>query len=137
MRTEKQTRLVMISIRANIAVPLLFLLATSVSTAQTAKIVKPGVKGIQVPFASLKPSATVRIGWTADWVLVTKDAVWVAGTKPYSVQRINPITNRIVAKILYHTGKFVFRNEYEISTDVKSFFEEQDPALDRLAKDFA
>jgi len=46
-------------------------------------------------------------------------------------------TNRIVAKILYHTDKFVFRNEYEISTDVKSFFEEQDPALDRLAKDFA
>lgn len=40
-------------------------------------------------------------------------------------------------KILYHTDKFIFRNEYEISTDVKSFFEEQDPALDRLAKDFA
>ena len=40
-------------------------------------------------------------------------------------------------KVLYHTDKFVFRNEYEISTDVKSFFEEQDPALDRLAKDFA
>jgi hypothetical protein len=31
----------------------------------------------------------------------------------------------------------VFREKYEISTDVKSFFEEQDPALDRLAKDFA
>jgi len=31
----------------------------------------------------------------------------------------------------------LFRNEYEISTDVKSFFEEQDPALDRLAQDFA
>ncbi len=40
-------------------------------------------------------------------------------------------------KVLYHTDKFVFRNEYEISTDVKSFFEEQDPALDRLARDFA
>jgi outer membrane lipopolysaccharide assembly protein LptE/RlpB len=40
-------------------------------------------------------------------------------------------------KVLYHTDNFVFRNEYEISTDVKSFFEEQDPALDRLAKDFA
>jgi len=40
-------------------------------------------------------------------------------------------------KVLYHTDKFVFRNEYEISTDVKSFFEEQDPALDRVAKDFA
>jgi outer membrane lipopolysaccharide assembly protein LptE/RlpB len=40
-------------------------------------------------------------------------------------------------KVLYHSENFVFRNEYEISTDVKSFFEEQDPALDRLAKDFA
>ena len=36
----------MISIRANIAAPLLFLLATSVIAAQTAKIVKPGVKGV-------------------------------------------------------------------------------------------
>ena len=100
MRTEEQTRLAMISIRANIAVPLLFLLATSVLAAQTAKIVKPGVKGLQAPFASLKPSATLRIGRTADWVLVTNDAVWVAGTKPNSVQRIDPMTNKIVAKVV-------------------------------------
>ena len=40
-------------------------------------------------------------------------------------------------KVLYHTDNFLFRNEYEISTDVKSFFEEQDPALDRMAQDFA
>ena len=40
-------------------------------------------------------------------------------------------------KVLYHNDNFVFRNEYEISTDVKSFFEEQDPALDRMAQDFA
>jgi outer membrane lipopolysaccharide assembly protein LptE/RlpB len=40
-------------------------------------------------------------------------------------------------KVLYHTDNFLFRNEYELSTDVKSFFEEQDPALDRLAHDFA
>ena len=40
-------------------------------------------------------------------------------------------------KVLYHTDNFLFRNEYEISTDVRSFFEEQDPALDRMAHDFA
>jgi outer membrane lipopolysaccharide assembly protein LptE/RlpB len=40
-------------------------------------------------------------------------------------------------KILYHTDNFIFRNQYEISTDVKSFFEEQDPAIDRMAADFA
>jgi outer membrane lipopolysaccharide assembly protein LptE/RlpB len=47
------------------------------------------------------------------------------------------LTQTETQKVLYHTDKFIFRNEYEISTDVKSFFEEQDPALDRLAKDFA
>jgi len=40
-------------------------------------------------------------------------------------------------KVLYHNDNFVFRSEYEISTDVKSFFSEQDPALDRIAADFA
>lgn len=40
-------------------------------------------------------------------------------------------------KILYHSNNFLFRNQYEISVDVNSFFEEQDPALDRLAQDFA
>lgn len=46
-------------------------------------------------------------------------------------------TESATQKVLYHTDNFVFRNEYEISTDLKSFFEEQDPALDRLAHDFA
>ena len=44
---------------------------------------------------------------------------------------------RDTGKVLYHTDNFLFRNQYEISTDVKSFFEEQDPALERLAQDFA
>lgn len=44
---------------------------------------------------------------------------------------------RETGKVLYHADNFMFRNQYEISTDVKSFFEEQDPALDRLAQDFA
>jgi outer membrane lipopolysaccharide assembly protein LptE/RlpB len=50
---------------------------------------------------------------------------------------------RETAKVLYHTDNFIFRNQYEISTDVnnpnsiKNFFEEQDPALDRMAQDFA
>lgn len=46
-------------------------------------------------------------------------------------------TENVTQKTLYHTDNFVLRNEYEISTDVKSFFEEQDPALDRVAQDFA
>jgi hypothetical protein len=47
------------------------------------------------------------------------------------------LTESATDKVLYHNENFVFRNEYEISTDVLSFFEEQDPALDRLARDFA
>jgi virginiamycin B lyase len=60
---------------------------------------KPGVKEVQVPFTSLVPSATFKIGETADWVVVTKDAVWVAGSKPYSLQHIDPASNRVVAKV--------------------------------------
>ena len=50
---------------------------------------------------------------------------------------------RETGKILYHTDNFIFRNQYEISTDVnnassiRNFFEEQDPALDRMAQEFA
>lgn len=47
------------------------------------------------------------------------------------------LTETTTGKVLYHNDNFLFRSEYEISTDVKSFFEEQDPALDRLAQDFA
>lgn len=63
------------------------------------KVPKPGVKEVEVPFASLKASATIKIGGTADWVLITNDAVWVASTKPYAVQRIDPTTNKIVARV--------------------------------------
>ncbi len=47
------------------------------------------------------------------------------------------LTESASGKVLYHNDNFIFRNEYEISTDVPTFFEEQDPALDRLARDFA
>src|SRR6202046_1935959 len=63
------------------------------------KVPKPGVKEVQVPFSSLRPSATIKVGGTADWVLVTDDAVWVASTRPYAVLRIDPATNKIVATV--------------------------------------
>lgn len=46
-------------------------------------------------------------------------------------------TESATQKVLFHTDNFIFRNQYEVSTDLKSFLEEQDPALDRLAQDFA
>lgn len=57
-------------------------------------------------------------------------------------------TERATDKVLYHTSDFLFRGEYELATgtgpggqvvegDVKSFFQESDPAYGRMARDFA
>jgi virginiamycin B lyase len=82
---------------------LVVLAACYVAAAQTSatesNVPRPGVKEVQVPFVSLKPSATIKVGGTADWVLITDDAVWVASTKLYAVHRIDPATNRIVATV--------------------------------------
>ncbi|HXX18620.1 MAG TPA: LptE family protein [Candidatus Acidoferrum sp.] len=40
-------------------------------------------------------------------------------------------------KSVYDNKDMVFRDEYQISTDVNTFFEEQDPALDRMSHDLA
>ena len=40
-------------------------------------------------------------------------------------------------KSVYENNDMVYRDEYQISSDVQSFFEEQDPALERMSRDFA
>jgi hypothetical protein len=40
-------------------------------------------------------------------------------------------------KVLYRNDNYLFRQQYQISSDVPEFFDEQDPALDRMAHDFA
>jgi len=40
-------------------------------------------------------------------------------------------------KSFYKNDDMVFRDEYQISSDVRSFFEEGDPALERMSRDFA
>jgi outer membrane lipopolysaccharide assembly protein LptE/RlpB len=47
------------------------------------------------------------------------------------------LIDRASGKEVYQNNKFVFRNEYEITTDIPSFFQEEGPALDRMARDFA
>ena len=39
--------------------------------------------------------------------------------------------------LLFDNPNYVFREEYQISSQVSSFFEEESPALDRLSRDFA
>jgi outer membrane lipopolysaccharide assembly protein LptE/RlpB len=40
-------------------------------------------------------------------------------------------------RVLYSNPNFVFRDQYQISNELASFFEEQGPALDRLERDFS
>ena len=63
------------------------------------KVVPPAVRKVQLPFASLKSEATFKIGKNADWVQITDDAVWVASSKPASVHRIDPRTNKEVSVV--------------------------------------
>jgi outer membrane lipopolysaccharide assembly protein LptE/RlpB len=40
-------------------------------------------------------------------------------------------------KVLYQNPSYVFREQYEVSRELSSFFEEDSPALERLSQDFA
>jgi outer membrane lipopolysaccharide assembly protein LptE/RlpB len=40
-------------------------------------------------------------------------------------------------KVLYQNPSYLFREQYEVSRDPSSFFEEDTPALQRLSRDFA
>ena len=40
-------------------------------------------------------------------------------------------------KILFENPRMVFEGEYELSDDPQSFFNEENPAVDRIARDFA
>jgi len=51
------------------------------------------------PIGDLKPTATIHVGKTADWVAITSDAVWVGSTGPDAVHRIDPKTNKLLATV--------------------------------------
>jgi hypothetical protein len=40
-------------------------------------------------------------------------------------------------RVLYDNQNFVFRGEYEFANDPRNFFNEEDPAVERLARSFA
>jgi outer membrane lipopolysaccharide assembly protein LptE/RlpB len=46
------------------------------------------------------------------------------------------LTDR-AGKVLYQNPAYVFREQYEVSQDLQSFFEEDSPAFRRLSQDFA
>lgn len=50
--------------------------------------------------------------------------------------KVQLVDNR-TEKAVYKNDDMVFRGEYQIPTDVATFFDEQSPALDRMSRDFA
>ena len=40
-------------------------------------------------------------------------------------------------RVLYSNPNYVFRDQYQISNELASFFEEQGPAIDRVSRDFS
>ncbi len=57
----------------------------------------------------------------------------------YEVTIVGSVTIRDLKqnKILYDNQNFVFRDSFEFSEDPRSFFNEEDPAVDRMARAFA
>ena len=47
------------------------------------------------------------------------------------------LRDRRTKKVLFARSNYTFREQYEITSDLDSFFEERNPALDRLGRDFA
>jgi hypothetical protein len=47
------------------------------------------------------------------------------------------VTNQRTRKILYQNPRMVFEGEYQLSDDPESFFNEENPAVDRIAREFA
>lgn len=81
---------------------LLLLFPCVLASAQTTENPpRPGIKAVQVPFSELHPSATFDLGGHPDWMAVTSTAVWVANDQLKVVHRIDPRTNREVAKISF------------------------------------
>jgi hypothetical protein len=60
-----------------------------------------------------------------------------ATTMLVSVHMKVSLEERETKKILYKNDNYLFREIYEISVDPSKFFDEQSPALERMAKDFA
>ena len=43
----------------------------------------------------------------------------------------------LTGKVLFKNDRYIFRDQYQINVEVGQFFTEQNPALDRIAEDFA
>lgn len=60
-----------------------------------------------------------------------------ANTFLLSIQASVKITRKSDGKVIMDMPNFLFRDQYQINPDVRHFFSEQNPAMDRIARDFA
>ena len=60
-------------------------------------------------------------------------------TRVFQVVVVAGVTlrDRVHEKVLFDNQRMVFRGEYELAGDPESFFNEENPAVDRIASDFA
>jgi Lipopolysaccharide-assembly len=47
------------------------------------------------------------------------------------------VRDQVENRVLYDNQNFVFRGEFEFASDPRSFFNEEDPAVQRIARNFA
>jgi hypothetical protein len=53
------------------------------------------------------------------------------------IQAAVTVRDQVNNKVLYDNQNYVFRGEFEFANDPKSFFNEEDPAVQRMARAFA
>jgi hypothetical protein len=105
--------------------------------AVTREIIRRG-NGLKVQGA-LEGADAVLEGTIRDFnftgVLLDKDG----RARVYEVTIVTAVTIRDLKenKILYDNQNLVFRDSFEFSSDPRSFFNEEDPAVERMARAFA
>jgi hypothetical protein len=110
---------------------------TRFTEAVTREIIRRG-NGLKVQ-GSLAGADAVLEGTIRDFsfsgVLLDKDG----HARVYEVTIVTAVTIRDLHenKILYDNQNFVFRDSFEFTSDPRSFFNEEDPAVERMARAFA
>lgn len=105
--------------------------------AVTKEIIKRG-RGLKVQGSRENADAVVEgtiRNFSFSGVLLDRDG----RARVYEVTVVAAVTIRDLKenKILYDNQNFVFRDSFEFSEDPRSFFNEEDPAVERMARAFA
>ena len=83
--------------------------------------------------------APVRLTVTVIVSLATPEYVCepVTPNGPPTVVGAVTVRDQTENRVLYDNQNFVFRGEYEFASDPRSFFNEEDPAILRMSRNFA